>query len=48
MNQLVKALPMDCDCLNYLCKKFPHVSEAKLKHQIFFGSDIRKLILTSK
>jgi hypothetical protein len=27
----------------YLCKTFPHLSEAKLKEGVFAGPDIRKL-----
>jgi hypothetical protein len=26
----------------YLCKKFPHLSEAKLQEGVFVGPDIRK------
>jgi hypothetical protein len=28
----------------YLCKKFPHLSEAKLKEGVFIGPDVRKLM----
>jgi hypothetical protein len=30
MKQFVKALPKTEDCFKYCCKKFPHLSEAKL------------------
>lgn len=44
MKQFVKALPKDGPCFKYLCKKFPHISEAKLKEGIFVGPDIRKMM----
>lgn len=44
MKQFVKAIPKDGDCFKYLCKKFPGLSEAKLKEGIFVGPDIRKLM----
>lgn len=47
MKQFVKALPKDGDCFTYLCSKFPHLSEAKLKEGIFVGPDIRKLMFDS-
>lgn len=28
-------------------KKFPHLSEAKLKERVFFGPDFRKMIFNS-
>jgi hypothetical protein len=45
MKQFVKALPKTGNCFKYLCKTFPHLSEAKLKEGIFVGPDIRKLML---
>jgi hypothetical protein len=45
MKQFVKALPKEEECFKYLCKKFPGLSDAKLKEGIFVGSDIRKLLL---
>jgi hypothetical protein len=42
--QFVKALPKTGNCFKYLCKTFPHVSEAKLKEGLFVGPDKRKLI----
>jgi hypothetical protein len=45
MKQFVKALPKTGNCFKYLCKKFPHVSEAKLKEGVFVGTDIRKLMI---
>jgi hypothetical protein len=42
MKQFVKALPKTGNCFKYLCKKFPHLSEAKLKEGVFVGSGIRK------
>jgi hypothetical protein len=40
----VKALQTDENCFKYLSSKFPGLSEAKLKEDIFVGPDIRKLI----
>lgn len=36
MKQYVKALPKDGKCLEYICSKFPYLSDAKLKEGIFF------------
>lgn len=44
MKQFVKALPEDGECFKYLCEKFPHLSEAKLKEGVFVGPDIRKMM----
>jgi hypothetical protein len=44
MQQFVKALPKTGNHLKYLCKKFPHLSEVKLKEGVFVGPDIRKLM----
>jgi hypothetical protein len=44
MKQFVKALPKTGNCFMYPCKKFPRLSEAKLKEGVFVGPDIRKLI----
>jgi hypothetical protein len=44
IQQLVKALPKTGNCFKYLCKTFPHLSEAKLKEGFFVGPDIRKLM----
>jgi len=43
MKQFVKALDKNKNCFQYLCKKFPQLSEAKLKEGIFVGPQIRKL-----
>jgi hypothetical protein len=43
MKQSVKAWPKG-ECFKYLCKKFPGLSDAKLKEGIFVGPDIRKLL----
>ena len=43
----VRALPKDSDCFKYLCRKFPHLSEAILKEGIFVESDIRKMMFDS-
>jgi hypothetical protein len=43
MKQFVKALPKTGSCFTYLCKTFPHLSEAKLKEDIFVGPDTRRL-----
>jgi hypothetical protein len=42
MNQFVIALPK---IVNFFSKKFPLLSEAKLKVGVFVGPDIRKLML---
>lgn len=44
MKQFVKGLDKDGQCFQYLKKKFPKLSIAKLKEGIFTGPDIRKLI----
>ena len=44
MKQFIKALSKDGDCFKYLTKKFPHLSEAKLKEGLFLSSDIRALM----
>jgi hypothetical protein len=44
MKQFVKALPKTGNCFKHLCKKFPPLSEAKLKQGVFVGPDIRKLM----
>jgi hypothetical protein len=43
MKQFVKALSKEGECFKYLCKKFPCLSDAKLKEGIVVGPDIRKL-----
>jgi hypothetical protein len=42
MKQFVAALPKTINCFKYLCKTFSHLSEAKLKEDIFIGPDIRQ------
>jgi hypothetical protein len=37
-------LPKTRNCLPYLGRYFPHLSEAKPKEGIFVGADTRKLI----
>jgi hypothetical protein len=44
MKQFVKALPKEGECFKYPCKKFPGLSDAKLKEGIVVGPDIRKLL----
>jgi hypothetical protein len=44
MKQFVKALPKTGNCFKYLCEKFLHLSETKLKEGVFVGPDIIKLI----
>jgi hypothetical protein len=44
MKQFVKALPKEGECFKYQCKKFPGLSDAKLKEGIFVRPDIRKLL----
>ena len=44
MKQFVKALDKNENCFKYLSKKFPRISDAKIKEGIFVGPDIRKLI----
>ncbi|KAJ8887450.1 hypothetical protein PR048_013665 [Dryococelus australis] len=43
MKQYVKALPKDRETFKYLCTKFPNLSDAKLKEEIFTGPDTRKI-----
>jgi hypothetical protein len=40
MKQFVKALPKEGECFKYLCKKFPGLSDEKLKEGIFVGPDL--------
>jgi hypothetical protein len=42
MKQFVKGLPKTENCFQYLCKRFPHLSEAKLKEGVFIGPDKKK------
>jgi hypothetical protein len=42
MKQFVKALQKEGECFKYLCKKFPGLSDAKLKEGIFVGTDNTK------
>jgi hypothetical protein len=44
MKQFVKALPKTGNRFKYLCKTFPHLSEAKLKEGVIVGPDSRKLM----
>lgn len=44
MKQFVKALKKDGSCFQYLCTKFPFISDAKLKEGIFVGPQIRELM----
>jgi hypothetical protein len=44
MKQFVKALPKTGNCFKNLWRKFPHLSEVKLKEGVFVSPDIRKLI----
>jgi hypothetical protein len=44
IKQFVKALPKTGNCFKCLCNKSPHLSEAKLKEDVFVGPDIRKLM----
>lgn len=44
MKQFVKALPKDGPCFKYLCDKFQHLSDAKIKEGVFVGPEIRKLM----
>jgi hypothetical protein len=44
MKLFVKALPETGNCCKYLSKKFPLLSEAKLKEDVFIGPDKRKLM----
>jgi hypothetical protein len=44
MKQFVKALPKLETVSKYLCKTFPHLSEAKLDEGVFVGPAIRKLM----
>lgn len=44
MKQFVKALDQSGKCFQYLLKKFPSLSDAKIKEGVFVGPDIRSLI----
>lgn len=44
MKQFVKALNEEGDCFKYLDKKFPNISDVKLKEGIFDGPQIRTLM----
>ena len=44
MQNFVKALDNDSDAFQYLCKKFPKLSYAKVKEGVFIGPQIRKII----
>ena len=44
MKQFVKALPVDGNCFNYICRVFPGMSNEKLKAGIIDGPQIRKLM----
>lgn len=43
MKQFVKALDKTGQCFQYLVKKFPKLSEAKLKEGVFDGPQIRTM-----
>jgi hypothetical protein len=44
IKHFVKALPKTANCFKYLCKKFPQLSQAKLKGSVFTGPHKRKLM----
>jgi hypothetical protein len=44
MKQFLKAFPKTGNFFKYLCKRFPQLSEAKLKEGVFVGPDIRQLM----
>jgi hypothetical protein len=44
IKQFVKVLPKTGNCFKCHCKTFSHLSEAKLKADVFVGPDIRKLM----
>ena len=44
MKQFVKALNKDGKCFKYIRKKFVHLSDGKLKEEIFVGPQIRQLM----
>ena len=44
VEQFVKALPREGEGFTYLCRKFPGLSDAKIKEGVFVGPDIRKLM----
>ena len=48
MKQYVKALNKDGDCFKYMCRKFPGLSNEKLKQGVFDGPQIRQLIKDSE
>ena len=44
MKQFVKALDTNGDCFKYLVKRFPGLTDAKIKGEIFVGPQIRELM----
>ena len=44
MNQFLKVLNKDGKCFKYICEKFVHLSDGKLKEEIFVGPKIRQLM----
>lgn len=48
IKQFVKALPKDSPAFLYLKKKFPKLSEAKIKEGVFVGPQIRQLLLDAE
>jgi len=48
MKQFVKALDRDGACFKYLTQLFSKLSNAKIKESIFVGSQIRKLMKSTK
>ena len=48
MKQFVKALNKDGKCFKYICEKFVHLSDEKLKERIFVGPQIRQLMRDRK
>ena len=44
IKNFVKALDNDSDAFRYLCSKFPELSYAKVKEDVFIGPQIRKVI----
>lgn len=48
MKQFVKALNKEGNCFKYLCEKFPHLSDAKIKEGIFVDPQIRLLTKDKK
>ena len=44
MKQFVKALDVNIQCFKYLHSKFPKLSDAKIKEEIFVSAEVRTVM----